>query len=169
MAKSLRIYWDSCAWIGLLNGELDKKRELEIVYGNARDGKCKLWTSTISLIECRHVGNEKKQARPYDAINDAKISEMFNQPFVKCISLTMDIAEDARRIWRGTREISKYPDAVHIASALRWNITMMHTYDRSDLFGLSETFSCRNGKKLEICYPDNTTDGPLFGKARKVG
>ena len=146
MAKPARVYWDTCAWLGLLNGEPDKRRALEIIYGNARNGKYEIWTSTLSMIECRHLKSEKLNPRPYEESNDATIKKMFRQPFVKLISMSGDIAENARHIWRTTKEMEKYPDAVHIASALWWNIDVMHTYDKNDLLDLTEKFNCRNDK-----------------------
>lgn len=167
MAKPVRIYWDTCAFIGLLNGEADKQRELEIVYGLARSGKAELWTSTLSMIECRRLKVEQHAAKPLDEHNDMKISDIFNQPFIKPIPLASDIAADARGLWRRTVGLSKYQDAVHIASAVRWNIELMHTYDHEDLLHLSEKLACRNGNPLSICYPDNTTDGALFEHAKQ--
>lgn len=167
MAKPVLIYWDTCAWIGLLNGESDKKRELGIVYGNARSGKCEIWTSTLSMIECRYVQSEKDQPRPLDDENNKIISRMFRQPFVKPIPMSVDIVEDARGIWRNTKDMGSYQDAIHLSSALRWNVGTMHTYDRIDLLNQTEKFNCQNGQPLTICYPDNTTDGPLFGQTKQ--
>ena len=167
MAKPVKIYWDTCAFIGLLNAESDKKRELEIVYGMARAGKVELWTSTLSMIECRRLKSEQHKAKPLDDENDKKISAIFNQPFIKPIPLASDIAENARGIWRQTAGLGKYQDAVHLASAVRWNVEVMHTYDRDDLLHLSEKLTCRSGNPLKICYPDNTTDGALFEHAKQ--
>lgn len=169
MAKPIKLYWDSCAWIGLLNGERDKKRELTLVYSHARDGKYEIWTSTLTMVECRRLSSEQYDPKPLGDENDRKIGEIFKQTFVKPIPLAMDIAEESRRIWRETVGLSKFQDAVHVASALRWNIQTMHTYDRDDLLHLSEKLKCRNEKPLVICYPDETTDGPLFGKAKSDG
>ena len=150
-------------------GNRTKKRELELVYGNARNGKFEIWTSTLSMIECRYVESEKGTPRPYEAKSDEIIRNLFWQSFVKPIPLAVDIAEDARRIWRETSEITKYQDAVHVASSSRWDVETMHTYDRDDLLPFSESFICRNDAPLTICYPDNTTDGPLFEKAKQKG
>lgn len=168
MAKPISLYWDACAWLGLLNAEADKMRELEIIYNIARDGKIELWTSTQSMIECRRLAEEVNAPRPYDDEGDKKISAMFGQSFVKPIPMGFDIVEEGRRIWRETAEIEGAYDAIHIASALRWDVEVMHTYDRDDLIGQSGVFSCRNGNKLKICYPDETTDGPLFGYAKQT-
>lgn len=164
MAKPLKLYWDSCAWLGLFNGEVDKRRELEIVYGHAKQGKYELWTSTLSMVECRWLGGEKGTPKPMSEENEKTISDFFLQQFVKPIPLSLDIAESARKIWRSTAKLSKYQDAVHIASALRWNTPVLHTYDFADLLHLDGAFTCANGTPLKICYPDETTDGPLFAK-----
>lgn len=167
MAKPKRLYWDSCAWIGLLNGEPDKKRELEIVYGAARKGRFELWTSTISLVECRRLESERNQPKPLDQENDKRIADLFRQPFVKPIPMAVDIAEQSRELLRGTVGLTKMADGVHLASALRWSVHVMHTYDNDDLLHLSEKFRCKDGTLLVIEYPDTTTDGPLFGNAKR--
>lgn len=164
MTKREKLYWDSCAWIGLLNGEADKKRELEILYGQARAGHFELWTSTLSMIECRRLSGEVQDTKPLSAAHLQTIQDLFRQPFVKPIPMDVPIAERAREIWRTTPGLSKYQDAVHIASALRWNVPTLHTYDRDDLLHLDGTFDCIDGTTLSICYPDQTTDGALFAK-----
>lgn len=164
MAKPVRIYWDSCAWLGLINGEADKKRELEIVYGSARQGKYELWTSTLSIVEVRRLKSERYDTKPLSEDHRNTLRDLFRQPFVKPIPLAQDIAEDARDLFRRTEGLGKFPDAVHLASALRWNASVLHTYDNQDLLHLSMRFDCRNGEKLPISFPDETTDGPLFAR-----
>jgi predicted nucleic acid-binding protein len=166
LAKAVRLYWDSCAWLGLINGEADKRRELEIVYEHAKQGKYELWTSTLSMIECRWVAGERGTPKPYSEENEKLISDVFLQSFVKPIPLAADIAENARKIWRSTSGLGKYQDAVHVASAIRWDVPVLHTYDRDDLLHLDGAFSCKKGETLKICYPDETTDGPLFARSR---
>ena len=165
MAKAVKLYWDSCAWLGLINGEVDKRRELEIVYEHAKQGKYQLWTSTLSVVECRRLATEDKLPKPLSDENEKTINDFFLQPFVMPIPVSLDIAESARKIWRATVGLGKYQDAVHLASALRWDTPVMHTYDREDLLHLDGRFKCKNGETLKICYPDETTDGPLFAKA----
>ena len=165
MAKPIKYYWDSCAFIGLLNGEADKKRELEIVYGWARSGKAEIWTSTLAMIECRSIKQESTK-KPMSEINGKKVSDIFRQEFVKPIPMAVDIVERARELWRATEGLGKIQDAVHLASAMRWNVEIMHTYDRVDLLHLSDKLTCRNESLLKICYPDSSTDGALFDHAR---
>lgn len=165
MAKAVKLYWDSCAWLGLLNEEPDKSRELGIVYGHAKRGKYEIWTSTLAMIECRRFDSELHQKKPLSAENEKKIADLFMQPFVKPIPVAVDIADSARKIWRTTPKLGKYQDAVHLASALRWSVETMHTYDNDDLLHLTGSMNCLNGSPLVICYPDETTDGPLFKKS----
>ena len=162
MAKPVKLYWDSCAWLGLLNGEAKKKRELEIVYGHAKAGKFEIWTSTLSMIEVRRLDSEKGLSKPLSDTNLAKIADLFAQPFVKPIPLDLEIANAARELWRTTAKLDKFQDAVHVASAQKWNTPVLHTYDHDDLLHLNETLQCRDGQRLRICYPNETTDGPLF-------
>lgn len=164
MAKVLKLYWDSCAWLGLLNGEQDKKRELEIVYGHAKKGHYELWTSTIAITEVRRLKSEEFDTKPLTSENLKIISNIFKQLFVKPIPMTVDIAEAARELWRTVPGLGKWQDAVHLASAMRWDIPTFHTYDADHLIHLSAKHRCRNGTPILITYPDETTEGPLFAK-----
>ena len=160
-----KVYWDSCAWIGLLNGEPDKRWQLETIYSSARNEVCEVWTSTFALVEVHKISDERNQPKPLDFANLKKIEEMFNQSFVKLIQLDREVGELARLLVRTTRGLKKHQDAIHLASAITWNIPMMHTYDRDDLLHLSDLLECKNGKKLHICYPDEFIEGPLFTDA----
>lgn len=168
MPKVLKIYWDSCAWLGLLNGEADKKRELEIVYGHAKTGKYELWTSTLAFVEVSRLRDERDLLKPLAPEKDAVIAALFQQTFVKPIPVDVEIANWARHLFRDTPNLSKKNDAIHLASALKWNLGVMHTYDREDLLHLDGKLACKNSKLLTICYPDETTDGPLFNRTKEA-
>jgi predicted nucleic acid-binding protein len=168
LARLPKYYWDSCAWLGFRNGEAGRKRALEIVYGRAKQDKCEIWTSTLSFVEVRRLKTEEQSPKPLSDENLTTIQNLFRQPFVKPIPIAVDIAERARQVFRETAGLGKWKDAIHLASALRWNCTALHTYDHDDLIDFSMKFKCANGDKLLICYPDETTDGPLFGQASKA-
>lgn len=164
MASAFRVYWDSCAWLGLLNGEADKKRVLETIYTNARNGHCELWTSTLSMVEVRRLRVEETDSKPLKPEHLKTIGDIFKQVFVKPIPLAVDIANDARHLWRITSGLGKWQDAIHLASALRWNCDALHTYDDKDLVHLSMKLERRDGEKLKICHPSETAIGPLFSR-----
>jgi predicted nucleic acid-binding protein len=168
MAKPKRVYWDSCAWLGLVNGEADKKRELGIIYTGARRGQYEIWTSAVSIAEvCRHA-DEMQQPKPLDPAKLKVLDDLFLQPFVKVVPYDLETARAARKLYRETAGLGKKWDAAHLATAMRSNIETMHTYDRDDLLHLSGKLICRNSNPLIICYPDETTDGALFAKRGKA-
>ena len=157
-----KLYWDSCAWLGLINGEPDKRRELELLYKAAQDGSYELWTSTFTQVEVFRYSDEAEMPRPWSDVNTKKIEAFFLQPFIHLIPLDLEIGRRARQIYRDTPSLKKRPDAIHLASALRWPVDVMHTYDRPDLLTLSNKFTGRSGLPLEICVPSEETNGPLF-------
>ena len=69
---------------------------------------------------------------------------------------------EARRIVREVPDFRNKLDAAHIASATRFSIEPMRTYDRPDLIDFSGLLPCKNGNPLIICYPDETTGGSLL-------
>lgn len=167
VAKIKKVYWDSCAWLGLINGEPNKRRELEIIYSAARRGDYEIWTSTISMIEASSLAEEMSKTKPLSIGNTQKLQQMFEQPFIKVVPLDLKIARSARKLFRETVGLSGRFDAVHLASALAWSVDAMHTYDRDDLLHLSDKLADAKGRLLHICYPDEHSDGPLFAQNKK--
>lgn len=66
----------------------------------------------------------------------------------------------ARRLMRRHPECKKPTDAVHLATAILVNVDEMHTYDASDLLGLSGKIARQDGVMLTICTP--VVDEPEF-------
>lgn len=170
MAKAKRVYWDACAWIGLINGEVDKKRALGIIYGGAQRGHYEIWSCATAVVEANRLKDEMGEPKPLAAEKLQVLDDLFLQPFVKVMPNDIEVARLARKLFRETPGLGKKWDAVHLASAMRSNIEVFHTYDNDDLLHLNGQLTCRNGNPLTICYPDETTDGSLFKNApRKAG
>lgn len=161
MADPLRIYWDSCAWMGLVNAEADKLPGLRAVYGHARRNLVELWTSTIAIVEVSKLASEKSLKRPIPPDSLAVIDAILFQPFIKPVNVDQIVAKRARKL---TREVDrlKGPDAVHIASAMVWNVPVFHTYDRDDLLALNGKIYCDDGTPLEIIQARDPFEGALF-------
>lgn len=166
MPEIATYYWDACAWLGLINQESAKHRELEIIWKAAEDGRCRILTSTLSQVEVFKKRCEDADPKPLSEGSDKEISELFQQPHVTRANLDPVVAEDARRIRR--LHGLKAPDAIHLATALFWNCDAMHTYDSEDLIRLSGAMKRRDGEPLHICIPDETTDGPLFASLKDL-
>lgn len=169
MTKPPRFYWDACAWLGLLNVELPKHRELEIVWHRAARGDCRIWTSALSRAEVFKKRCEDADPKPLSEENDKIIEEMLDQPFVKTAALNRDIGNLSRRLRRQFPGIRKLPDAIHLATAMHWNCDQLHTYDSIDLLALNGLVRRRDGAHLEICLPDVASDGPLFAVNKDLG
>ena len=165
MADPTSIYWDSCAWLGLVNGEAGRKRVLEHVYGQARQGLVQIWTSTIAIVEVNRLASEMNIARPVPDSGLTVIDDLLFQPFVNAISMDTIVAKRARQLLRQTPGLTKRPDAMHLASAIQWNIPLFHTYDGSDLLHLNGKISCADGTEMEICLPRDPFGGGLFDQA----
>jgi predicted nucleic acid-binding protein len=165
MTERRRVYWDACAWLGLLNGEQDKIQALQHVWAKAEYGEVEIWTSALSLAEVYRLKCEGTWTG-LDAENDAKIDNLFDQHFVKVVQVDSEIARRAKRLLRSHAKLKKPSDAIHLATAIEWNLEQLHTYDGSDLLGL--TVKTANGADLEICKPD-MIDGPnLFNQGQET-
>ena len=162
MADPVNICWDSCAWLGLLNGEAGRKQVLKAVYGQARQGLIQLWTSTIAIVEVNRLASEMNVPRPVPPDGATLIDDLLFQPFINLLSLDTIVARRARNLLRDTPGLTKRPDAIHLASAIQWNIPTFHTYDGSDLLHLNGKITCADGRAMEICLPRDPFDGGLF-------
>ena len=91
-----------------------------------------------------------------------KIDEVFEQEFIKLVPLDVEVAKFARKLLRQHSGLKKRPDAIHLASALRWPVDVMHTYDGNDLLHLDGKMKGKTGSLLRIAPPDDPPDGPLF-------
>lgn len=168
MPIKTRYYWDSCAWLGLINNEAKKHRELSIIWSSAKRGRCEIVTSALSQVEVFKKKCEDDDPRPLSEENDRLISDLFMQDHVVRVQLTPVLAESARSLLRQHKELKKAPDAIHLATALFANCVVMHTYDASNLLPLDGLLNCKNGSALSICLPDTTTDGPLFAHLKDI-
>jgi predicted nucleic acid-binding protein len=163
MADLPRAYWDACAWLGLLNEEPAKVRPLEHIYELALRGQFEIWTSAISYVEVFRLQSEQKQSKPLGGDGHDRIRDVIEQSFVRIIPVDMEIGRRARALRRELAGFEGAGDAVHLASALVWNIEIMHTWDRSHLLPWNGIIYCKNGKPLTIEIPTEMPDsGPLF-------
>ncbi len=166
MAKR-RVYWDSCAFLGLINGEAAKQAACRSVWNDAEKGYTEIYTSFFTFAEVYKAKCEGK-AKPLVAAEEAKVVQFLQQEFIIGILVDEAIGIAARTLMRQYTECKKPSDAIHLASALRLNVDEMHTYDGSDLLKLSRKVHCQNGDPLMICPPSSEpkttpTNMLLFG------
>lgn len=159
MAK-LRIYWDSCTWLGLINEEEHKWPGCEHIISEAFKGNVEILVSTITLAE---VYKTKCDA-PYKMIaeeNDMAIEDFFNQPFIVIASVDEEVAVRARGLLRyySDKGMKKPTDAIHLATAIMYGAEEMHTFDGSDLLCLNGHIKNDEGKVLVIRKPPEPPTG----------
>lgn len=150
-----KVYWDACAWLGLINAEPGKVPALEYYFGLARRGQLEIWTSALSYVEVYHIASE---TLPYEKDGVDSIKEVIQAPFVKTIALDMEIGTKARGLRRSHN--LKAADAVHIASALIKSVSPLHTWDHDDILPLNNALSCKDLTKLRIIIPEIPPPAP---------
>jgi predicted nucleic acid-binding protein len=154
-----KVYWDACAWLGLLNGETDKARELEVVWEKAKHGEVEIWTSAFCIAEVYKVKCQDGKTGLLPE-SDEKINDLFNQDFVYIAQVDLEIARLAKALLRGQPKLGKPSDGIHLATAIYWNVDQLHTWDASDLLGV--VCNRADGIPLEICKPSMIDGENLF-------
>ena len=138
-----RFYWDSCAFLAWLLPEADRQTSCKEVLEAAELGECEIVTSALTLTEVIKL----KGLPPLKEEQEAKIRGFFANEYIIVRQVDRFIAEDARRlIWA---EGVKPKDSIHVATALRWGIAELHTYDA----GLLKLDGKLGDPKLRICKP----------------
>lgn len=159
-----RYYWDACAWLGLINTELDKHRCLEAIWKDAASGKCEIWTSAYVYLEVHKAKAQGGDPFPPEE-SDKRIDAMLEQPYVIRVQVDSDVARLARQLRRQfPNELKKKADAIHLATAVWWDLDELHTYDGSHLLPLNKKVQRNDGLPLPICVPDPFA-GTLFAES----
>ncbi len=159
-----RVYWDACAWLGLINREDDRFPVLRYYIEQAQQGKVEIWTSAFTLAEVfKRRCKEKNEV--LDSSKDDAFEDYLSQPFIKMVAVDREIGTWARRLLRKFPKLKKPQDAIHLATAARHNIDEFHTFDDENLIPLNGQIDRLDGSKLVIgrpVLPPADTSGPLF-------
>ena len=90
---------------------------------------------------------------------------MFGQPHVQMVQVDQIVAKLARDLRRlhGDDGLKGRPDAIHLATAVHYNLDEFHTWDGQHLLPLNGKILRRVGKLLPIIIPDGAhAVGPMF-------
>lgn len=162
MSSIDKVYWDACAWLGLINQEKTHHNSLARVYESARRREIEIWTSAFTYAEVYKKRCENGVDGPLDDAGDDLIHDIFSQDFIKRVNVDIIIGTNARKLLRANPTLKKPQDAIHVATALWYNLDILHTFDKCDLLPFDRKLDRRDGKKLIICVPADETAGPLF-------
>lgn len=162
MTKSRQIiYWDACAWISYIQKEMPGKGKsftdpryamCTETLKKAEAGECEIATSAFTLAEvCK---------RPLDPTSPAnKLSSFFDQPYIILIPVDKQVGLQAQSIQLAGLSGLKPQDAIHLASAMVWNIPVFHTFD-DRLRGFNRMLTMADGNLLEIMKPTEEIPTP---------
>jgi len=124
MADERRVYLDTCCFIDLVKVKVGKPTEtdresdvwfLKRLLEANRDNKLHLFTSTLTIAECRHVGDNDISEEVKSQFNRLLMSGQY----VRLVQMTPFIATDARDLyWVHGIPGLRGADAIHIASAI---------------------------------------------------
>jgi predicted nucleic acid-binding protein len=166
VASIRRVYWDSCAFLGLINTEAGKHKDCVAVWVEVEKGETQILTSFFSFVEVFKAKCEGP-AKPLNEDAEDRIAAFFASERILPVTLDRRTSELARRLMRRHPECKKPTDAVHLATAMLMNVDEMHTYDGSDLLKLNKLVARQDGEMLVICTP-YVAEPELFAGTKNV-
>jgi hypothetical protein len=123
MADPRKVYLDTCCFIDLVKTELGEKfttdKEHDVWFTKKlmeahRDGEVLLYTSTLTIAECRHAGEQQLSQTTKSAFTRLLLSGQY----VRLVQMTPFIAQDARDLtWQHGINL-RGADSIHVASAI---------------------------------------------------
>lgn len=126
-----KVYWDACTFLSFIEGTPDRADDVRAVFEEAINKEIVLYTSAISITEVAFVAAERRGDL------DEKVEHAIDRLWqaassVRVVEYTPLVAYEARRLLRLKleRRIPLKPlDAIHIATAVRMKVDVLHTYD----------------------------------------
>ena len=165
MAKITRVYWDACAWIAYINQEKviatasgaqeNRFAMCSEVLRLAQKGKLEIATSAFTLAEvCK---NPEVKDSPLD-----NLPSFFEKSYILIVPVDMAIGRRSQAMQSSGLVNLKPPDAIHLASAQRAEVSELHTFDRK-ILDLDNKITGADGQPLKISKPtEGKPLGPLF-------
>lgn len=166
MPDAPRLYWDACAWIAYIQQEMPGPNS---TFTEPRFEKChetlqraerreiEITTSAFTLAEVckRHIDPGSPATH---------LPSFFDKPYILLIPMDKQIGLKAQNLQLAGVGGLKPPDAVHIASALVWNIPILQTFD-ARLLALDGLLTMADGNMLQIMRPTDEVPKPGLLKA----
>ena len=128
MASPQRRLWDTSVIVDFLEGTERSKPHVPLIIEEAKRGDTEIMVSAFAEVEVvkpNGVLTEKQEEM---------IREFFSRPYVIRAQVDARVAAIARQITRMTSLASdmktvKPKDAVHVATAVRWDVPVVECYD----------------------------------------
>lgn len=157
------VYWDACAWIAYIQKEMpgpestftEPRYEMcRRVLERAARRDLEIATSAYTLSEvCK---------KPLDPTSPAlNLAAFFEQPYIVLVHVDKQVGLRAQSLQVAGVAGLKPQDATHVASALIWNIPVLHTFD-DKLLRLDGMLSLDDGNQLRIMRPAEDEPRDMF-------
>lgn len=123
MADLRRVYIDTCCFVDLVKVALgstinaDKENDvwhIKNLLDANRDGEVAIYTSTLTIAECRHGG----EGLVNEVVKSQFTRLLLSGQYVRLVQMTPFIAQDARDLTWAHGIALKGADSIHIASAI---------------------------------------------------
>ncbi len=123
MAGESTVYWDSSAFLSRFARTAGRIEALEELTDCAERGQVRIVTSILTMAEVAWWdGDDAKTPE-----QEETLVAFFENPYITVQSLDYFVAEQARRLIR-THGLHG-ADAVHLATAIRHSVAVVHAYD----------------------------------------
>lgn len=151
-------YWDSSVFLAWIKGEQGRADTCEAIIGDAREGRCVICTSTLTLVE---VTKARRGPLQVDRGIEDQIVTFFRNEYIELVPLDYVIATRSRRlIWDfpflGPR------DAAHLATGLHLACDPIESYDDDFRRVATQIGGSGFGGFPQIGEPRWTGQPPLF-------
>jgi predicted nucleic acid-binding protein len=137
-----RICWETSCFSARFNEEAGRVEVCKAILEAAKKGDVELYTSFITVCEWAKIKGE------YASEAEDTIAEFLRNPYIRLVAIDWSISRITRDLVR--RHNLDVRDAIHLATAIRLKVDVLHTYDKDHLIPL-------NGKIPEvnvvICEP----------------
>jgi len=118
-----RRMWDSSVVLAYLAGYKQADPVCDLILNEASLGRLEIVVSTLAEAEVAYLQGKS------DTDSEATIQEFFSRDYIVPVSFDRLIAREARRLIRCYRPGLQGADAVHIATALKWHIPVIESFD----------------------------------------
>jgi predicted nucleic acid-binding protein len=129
------VYWDTCVWLAWIGNENRKPGEMEGIQEDVRqfdDGEIVLVTSALTWAEMF------KAEEAFGVRARQRLTRFFNRPNVVKVAADLVVtrlASEIRAFYQQKKDglpTVELPDAIHLASAILYQVRAFHTFDEND-------------------------------------
>ncbi len=158
--KPFLAYWDSCVFISAIERTPGRIQIIDVLREQASLNKVLIVTSSIVMAEVIKFVPKGKELE----LEMQQISDYMENPWMTRRAADNVITTKAGYLRRQFN--LKLADAIHLATALHYEVDHLHTYDKHLLNCNNQIILEKKKVALKICHPEvpDSKNYPLFDK-----